>query len=360
MRPVIVTGLLVVHDGAAWLDECLDALGLQTRPLDRLVIVDTGSIDGSREIAAAHERIRQVIGDVQTITAPRACTFGDAVGRAVDQLLARSVWSVGAVASDPSLSKSLSEPSQGEWLWLLHDDSAADPGALDHLLDAARRSPSVGVAGPKLTTWDDPSRLLQVGQQVTRAGGRAGGPATGEPDQGQHDHRGDVLSVNTSGMLIRREVLDSLGGFDRTLGQFGDGLDLCWRAHLAGHRVVVVPRARMREAAASANGTRSTGFSADAASGRQGVITDPRSPSSSQARRGCLTASRTAAETRLAEAIQSARKGTAYGELLASATWRPWRRSRRLAAAAEKPVERAPLAEAAASRMRALGTTTTR
>jgi len=91
VRPVIVTGVLVVHDGAAWLDECLDALGLQTRPLDRLVIVDTGSIDDSREIAASHDRIRQVIGDVQTIIAPRASTFGDAVGRAVDQLLARSV-----------------------------------------------------------------------------------------------------------------------------------------------------------------------------------------------------------------------------------------------------------------------------
>ncbi|HZJ07924.1 MAG TPA: glycosyltransferase family 2 protein [Nocardioidaceae bacterium] len=266
MRSVIVTGVLVVHDGAAWLDECLDGLGLQTRPLDRLVIVDTGSVDDSRGLAASHDRIRQVIGDVQTIAAPRASTFGDAVGRAVDQLLARSVWSEGALAGESSFGEaSFGESSQGEWLWLLHDDSAADPGALDHLLDAARRSPSVGVAGPKLTTWDDPSRLLQVGQQITRAGGRAGGPATGEPDQGQHDHRGDVLSVNTSGMLIRREVFDSLGGFDPKLGQFGDGLDLCWRAHLAGHRVVVVPRARMREAAASANGSRSTGFSADAA-----------------------------------------------------------------------------------------------
>src|SRR5450756_1156624 len=210
VRPVIVTGVLVVHDGAAWLDECLDALGLQTRPLDRLVIVYTGSIDDSRQIAASHDRIRQVIGDVQTIIAPRASTFGDAVGRAVDQLLARSVWSVGAIAGEPrSGDPSRSEPSQGEWLWLLHDDSAADPGALDHLLDAARRSPSVGVVGPKLTTWDDPSRLLQVGQQITRAGGRAGGPATGEPDQGQHDHRGDILSVNTC-LLYTSDAADDL------------------------------------------------------------------------------------------------------------------------------------------------------
>ena len=245
VQQVSVTAVLVVHDGATWLTDCLDALALQTRTLDRLVIADTGSIDDSREIAATHDRVRQVIGEVPAISLPRGTTFGAAVGRAVEQL--------------PD------EPAAGEWLWLLHDDSAAAPDALAHLLDAARISPSVGVVGPKLTTWGDPSRLLEVGQQVTRSGGRAGGPATGEPDQGQHDERSDVLGVNTSGMLIRREVFGALGGFAPEFGQFGDDLDLCWRAHLAGHRVVVVPKARMREAAASANGQRSPDLSAGAA-----------------------------------------------------------------------------------------------
>ncbi len=241
----MVTGVLAVHDGAAWLDECLDALALQTRPLDRLVIVDIGSIDESRDMVASHSRLREAIGDVVAISVPRAYTFGEAVAQAVAQ-------AVDHAAAGPS-----SSSTSQEWLWLLHDDSAAAPDVLALLLDAVRKSPSVGVAGPKLTTWDDPSRLFQVGQQITRTGSRAGGPTTGEPDQGQHDHRGDVLGVNTSGMLVRREVFEGLGGFDSGFGQFGDGLDLSWRAHLAGHRVVVVPRARMREAAASANGQRS-------------------------------------------------------------------------------------------------------
>ncbi|MEP7018081.1 MAG: glycosyltransferase [Actinomycetota bacterium] len=251
LRPVIVTAVLVVHDGAPWLKQCLDALALQTRPPDRLVIVDTGSTDRSRLIEAGHVRVREVFGEPLVIPAPRESTFGEAVGRAVDQLSAAwgSSW----------------DPDAQDWLWLLHDDSAAAPDALALLLDAARRSPSVGIAGPKLTMWDDPSRLLEVGQQITRSGGRAGGPAPGEPDQGQHDHRTDVLSVNTSGMLIRRDVFDEVGGFDPAFGAFRDDLDLSWRAHLAGHRVVVVPKARMREAAASANGQRSGGPSALAA-----------------------------------------------------------------------------------------------
>ena len=81
-----MTGVLVVHDGATWLKECLDALAFQTRPLDRLVIVDTGSTDDSPRIAAKHARIRQVVDDVAVISVPQESTFGGAVGRAVEQM----------------------------------------------------------------------------------------------------------------------------------------------------------------------------------------------------------------------------------------------------------------------------------
>jgi len=252
-----------VHDGATWLGECLDALAQQTRLPEQLVVVNTGSTDRSPLILSGHERVREAFGDLLVISAPRGTTFGEAVAMAVEQLPAASEPS--SVAPAPTASTASTSPSATEWLWLLHDDSAAAPDALTHLLDAARRSPSVGIAGPKLTTWDDPSRLLEVGQQITRSGRRAGGPARGEPDQGQHDHITDVLGVSTSGMLVRRDVFDLLGGFDQAFGQFRDDLDLSWRAHLAGHRVVVVPRARMREAAASTNGQRSGGPSAAAA-----------------------------------------------------------------------------------------------
>jgi GT2 family glycosyltransferase len=112
VRPLVVTGVLVVHNGAPWLQECLDALALQTRRLDRLVIVDTGSTDDSLRIAARHARIRQVIGDIATISAAVETTFGEAVGLAVDHLRNESVSSRGDEGA--------------EWLWLLHDDSAAE------------------------------------------------------------------------------------------------------------------------------------------------------------------------------------------------------------------------------------------
>src|SRR5690606_13806243 len=42
------------------------------------------------------------------------------------------------------------------------------------------------------------------------------------------------------------DILRALGGFDDDGGWFGDDLDLCWRVHVAGGRVLVAPGARVR------------------------------------------------------------------------------------------------------------------
>ena len=76
-------------------------------------------------------------------------------------------------------------------------------------------------------------------------------------DQGQHDQIRDVFLVNTAGMLVRRAPW-TVGGFDERMPAFRDDLDLCWRTHLAGGRVLVVPQARVRHAAAAFSETRDT------------------------------------------------------------------------------------------------------
>ncbi|WP_373286690.1 glycosyltransferase family 2 protein [Terrabacter tumescens] len=73
------------------------------------------------------------------------------------------------------------------------------------------------------------------------------------------DHRADVLAVSTSGMLVRRSVHDDLGGFDPAFLDHGADLDFGWRAQLAGHRVIVVPAAVVRDASASLDGARPGG-----------------------------------------------------------------------------------------------------
>jgi hypothetical protein len=47
-------------------------------------------------------------------------------------------------------------------------------------------------------------------------------------------------------MLVRSDLFAALGGFDVELEGVGEDVDFCWRAQLAGARVAVAPRARVR------------------------------------------------------------------------------------------------------------------
>ena len=126
------------------------------------------------------------------------------------------------------------------------------PTALLRLVEAVRRSRSVGIAGPKVVRWENPRLLVELGRQVTRAGRRVDAPTFGEADQGQYDTRTDVLAVGTAGMLVRREVYEELDGFEPAFAAAGADLDLGWRAQLAGQRVVVVPGAVVRRTRSAA------------------------------------------------------------------------------------------------------------
>ncbi|OIV38631.1 hypothetical protein BIV57_05115 [Mangrovactinospora gilvigrisea] len=158
------------------------------------------------------------------------------------------------------------DPGAGpvEWLWLLHDDCSPEPDALRRLLRVAETGtaahagvadPNAGrtaVVGPKLRGWYDARQLLEVGSSIAPSGRRWTGLERREQDQGQHDGVRRVLAVSSAGMLVRRDVWESLGGFDRALPLMRDDADFGWRANAAGHRVLVAPDAIVRHAEAAA------------------------------------------------------------------------------------------------------------
>ncbi|MGX1975346.1 glycosyltransferase [Streptomyces kronopolitis] len=255
----VVTAVIVSHDGARWLPDALTGLLGQERPVQNVVGADTGSADDSARLLA------EAIGDQRVLHLARRSGFGTAVDEAVrtapvltpDELpyLRRpSGWDpVSRTWHDEAYE--MPELPHGEpvqWLWLLHDDCAPAPDALAELLRVADASPSTVIVGPKLRSWYDRRQLLEAGVSIARSGRRWTGLDRREQDQGQHDQVRPVLSVSTAGMLIRRDVYEELGGFDRRLPLMRDDVDLCWRAQAAGHQVLVAPDAVLRHAEAAA------------------------------------------------------------------------------------------------------------
>jgi GT2 family glycosyltransferase len=199
----------------------VQALAAQTYQVEQTVGVDTGSRDRSGAVLA------ELIGQDAVFGVDRSTGYGEAVEVALRHATRRR-----SGMTDPNLTRV-------DWIWLLHDDCEPAPDALEKLLRAASKDRNVVVVGPKVLDGQDRRTLCEVGVSIDRAGRRVTGIDPGEIDQGQHDHKRDVLAVGSAGMLVRRDVWDRLGGFDPSLKLFRDDVDFCWRVQAAGFRVQV-------------------------------------------------------------------------------------------------------------------------
>jgi len=210
-----IVAVVVVCDAGEWLEETLAAVGEQDYPNLSVLVVDAGS---SEDPTA---RIAALLPGAHVRRVGRGRGFGQAANEVI-----------GAV--------------EGAAYYLFcHDDAAPRPDAARRLVEEALRS-NAGVVSPKLVAWEDPRRLLALGSGADRVGVVHPLVERGELDQGQHDGPRDVFAAAPGALLVRADLFEVLGGFDLIAAGGGEELDLSWRAHVAGARVVVAPDAAVR------------------------------------------------------------------------------------------------------------------
>ena len=120
------------------------------------------------------------------------------------------------------------------------------------MLEEAYRS-NAGIVGPKIVDADNPEVLLEVGRSIDQFGNPHTGIEPGELDQAQHDAVRDVFYVSDAAMFVRADLFHELGGFDASRFPGAEDIDFCWRARLAGARVLVAPEARVQQPEAARN-----------------------------------------------------------------------------------------------------------
>lgn len=108
-----VCAVVVTYNRLDLLRECLAALGAQERPADTVLVVDNASTDGT---AAA---VRAEFPWVELLALEKNVGGAGGFHRGLEEGHARGY----------------------DWIWLMDDDTIATPGALEALLDGARRAP---------------------------------------------------------------------------------------------------------------------------------------------------------------------------------------------------------------------------
>jgi GT2 family glycosyltransferase len=210
--PVVV--VMVTHDPGPWFEDSLASVVAQGYANASLLVIDSGSsVD-------LEERIAAVAPDAHLRRAGSNVGFGPAANEVLESV-------------------------EGAAFYLFcHDDVRLDPDVVQVMVEEAFRS-NAGVIGGKLVEWDDPARILQVGMGADKTGAPAPYAERGELDQEQHDAVRDVFYVPGAATLVRADLFQALGGFDPGIEMLGEDLDLAWRAHVVGARVLVAPAARI-------------------------------------------------------------------------------------------------------------------
>jgi GT2 family glycosyltransferase len=144
--------------------------------------------------------------------------------------------------------------TSGELVLSANPDAVPQPGAVDALRGFMEEHPRCGIAGPRMEFPDgswQPSRrrFPTVGGTIVRRT-----PLRKVVPQRQHFHLDEAPPEEPvpadwmlgGFLLLRRTMLDELGGFDEGYRLYGEDIDLAYRAARAGWERWYVPAAVVR------------------------------------------------------------------------------------------------------------------
>ncbi len=220
-----VVAVVVAHEPGPWFEETLASIAAQDYAETSILVLDAGSAEDLTE------RVARVAPTAYVRRFEENRGFGATVNEV------------------PSM------VDGAAYYLLCHDDVALFPDVVHLLVEEAFRS-NAGIVAPKVVSWDDPSRLVHVGMAVDKGGSVVERVHPHELDQGQHDAVRDVFLAPGGCNLVRADLFAAIGGFDPTIVAMGEDLDFCWRAQVAGARVIVAPDARVRHREELASGAR--------------------------------------------------------------------------------------------------------
>ena len=186
----------------------------QTGARDQAYLIDNGSTDGSDEF------VRQRFGGVKVIRFEHNLGFAEAYNRAVT---------------------SISE----ELVVFLNNDVEVDENWLAELKSGFNRSTDrLAACGSKILLYDDRELINHAGGKLLPIGGGVDLDLMQRDEEGKR-RQGFVGCVSGASMAVPRSFFLSLGGFDSDFFAYFEDVDFCWRAWLAGYRVLFVPSSRV-------------------------------------------------------------------------------------------------------------------
>ena len=148
--------------------------------------------------------------------------------------------------------------SRAPFVLLLNPDTLIVPGAIESLIGVLRSDSRIGGCGPRLlnadgslqiSVWRNPPVAWEILLSNLRLYRLLPGPIRGALLLGphwRHDQRRAVRMLSAAVLMVRRETLDAVGGFDERFHMYGEDNEWCLRIVRAGWLLIFEPAVVVR------------------------------------------------------------------------------------------------------------------
>ncbi|MBT6718787.1 MAG: glycosyltransferase family 2 protein, partial [Nitrospina sp.] len=200
-------------NGMRFVGMCLDSLAKLHFKNFEVIVVDNGSMDGSREM------IEEKYPWVRLLKNPHNMGFAIACNQGI-------------------------KASNAEYLVLLNNDIEVTPDWLTELYEGMERHPECGMGTTKMMFLDNRDVFYNTGD-LFHSWSSGGGRGQGEKDNGQYDEEDYVFGACAGAGIYRKELFDQIGLFDEDFFIFAEDVDLNMRSQLKGYKAVYLPKSKV-------------------------------------------------------------------------------------------------------------------
>jgi len=214
----LVTLVVVNHNGQEHLAETLEALVTdQASPPSEILVVDNASQDGSLPIA---EGFAARFPHLRVLRSSSNRGYAGGVNFALPE-------------------------ARGRYLAVMNMDVTVTSGWLGALVGHLESRPEVGAASPLILLAGDEARVNAAGQDVhVTALGFNRGLGRLRWRLGRQPFR--VSGIHGAAFIIRKEILERMGGWDESGFLYHEDVDLSWLLSLMGYEMACVPASIVR------------------------------------------------------------------------------------------------------------------
>jgi len=198
--------------------ECLESLKMIAYPNYVVLVIDNGSKGNDAEI------IKQKFGDfVCTIEEEKNLGFAGGSNVGIR-------WAI---------------QSGAKYVLLLNNDTVVDPDFLMELVNVAQNDVQIGIVGPKVYYYGQPTENATAGGTVNFWTGNTPLIRKSPTEDERFDKIEEVDFVSGCALLIKEETIRKIGLLNEMYFAYYEETDWCTRAKKAGFKVVYVPKAKI-------------------------------------------------------------------------------------------------------------------